>query len=184
MQRVARIATALLALVLLLLLSLFIGYDLSAFQSRKVEISTLLAQATRDERQLSPRTSNLVRVSTGGKTAALSARILIDELRVPRIGESMLGWHATSLLWWAYCAVHLSEQERLTLIASRSSMGNGRYGYSAEALVRFQRPLSSLSLPEAATLVALTHSPSLFASSPERLARRRDWLLHQMQNDP
>lgn len=184
MQRVARIATALLALVLLLLLSLFIGYDLSAFQSRKAEISTLLSQATRDERRLSPQVASLVRVSTGGSTATRSARILIEELRVPQVGESMLGWHATSLLWWAYCAIHLSEQERLTLIASRSWMGNGRYGYSAEALVRFGRPLSSLSLPEAATLVALAHSPSLFASSSERLARRRDWLLRQMQNDP
>lgn len=184
MQRVARIATALLALVLLLLLCLFIGYDLSAFQSRKVEISTLLSQATRDEKHLSPPVASLVRVSTGGKTAALSARILIDELRVPQVGESMLGWHATSLLWWAYCGIHLSEQERLTLIASRSWMGNGRHGYSAEALVRFGRPLSSLSLPEAATLFALTHSPSLYASSPSQLARRRDWLLRQVQNDP
>jgi membrane carboxypeptidase/penicillin-binding protein PbpC len=179
-----RFTAALLALALVLPVSLFIGYDLSAFQSRKAEISTLLSQATHDERQLSPQMSGLVRVSTGGNTTTLSARILIEELRVPQVGESMFGWHATSLLWWAYCAIHLSEQERLTLIASRSWMGNGRYGYSAEALARFQRPLSSLSLAEAATLVALAHSPSLFASSPERLARRRDWLLRQMQNDP
>lgn len=184
MQFTARITAALLALALLLPLSLFICYDLSAFQSRKGEIAALISQATPDETHLSPQVAHLIRVSTSGTTATLSARILIDELHVPRAGASMLGWHATNLLWWVYCTIHLSEQERLTLIASRSDMGRWRYGFSAEAVARFQRPLSSLSLAETATLVALADNPSVFGSSPERLVHRRDWLLSQVQHIP
>ncbi len=182
MHYTAKIAAALVALVLVMTLFLFIGYNLPAFQGRKGEIATLISHATPDETHLSPQVANLIRISAGKNISALSARILINELHVPSANEGNLGWHATTLLWWAYSTVHLSEHEQLTLIASRSDMGNGRYGYSAEALARFQRPLSSLSLPEAATLVALTYSPSVYDSSPVRLIRRRDWLLRQMQN--
>lgn len=176
------IAILLLASALILATIAFISYDVLTFQSRRSDISALIARSTTDEQIISPKISHLVHVSLNGHAAAFVARILIDELHVPWLRKGQLGWHITAALWQGCVALHLTEQEQMTLIASRSYMGNGRYGFSAEAMARFQHPLSEASLSELSTLVALTHSPTAYASSPERLAQRRDWLLSQVQS--
>jgi membrane carboxypeptidase/penicillin-binding protein len=108
---------------------------------------------------------------------------LIQDLKAPSTTHGMLGWHTTNALWWGLVAIHMSEEEQVTLIASRSYMGNHRYGLSVESRARFGRPLNELSLEEMATLVAIISAPSLYLLSPERLNTRKEWLIQEFLND-
>ena len=182
MRGLGKIIAVIFLVVAVLPILLFAGYDLTEFQSRRSDIASLISGASADERNPSLATISLVRNSLGGKTSAFAARLLLDKLHIPWVTKGMFGWHATSALWWACVAIHLSEQEQVTIIASHSYMGNARYGFSTESTARFNKPLSSLSTAEIATVVALTKAPSLYASSPERLAQRRDWLLSTLSN--
>ena len=68
-------------------------------------------------------------------------------------------------------------------MASRMYLGNPqRHGLSAAARERFGRPLSALSFEEAATLVAISISPSRCLGSQESLDRCRDALIRRMSN--
>lgn len=145
----------------------FIGfgvYDVAAFQSRRALIEKMMEAATPDEKSPSPMLKKLIRIAMKNRRSDFAARILINELEVPRIIHGSLGWHATNALWSGLVALHMSEDEQVTIIISRSYMGNGRYGYSAESVSRFGRPLSQLSQEELIALVAITHAPSLYLS--------------------
>jgi len=182
MRRAVRVA--ILMLVVLLALP-FIGfgiYDLAAFQSRRTLIEQIVSAASPDERNPSPALKRLVQISMHNRTEVFTARILIQDLKIPLITHGMLGWHATNALWSKLVAFHMSEEEQVTLIISRSYMGNSRYGYFAESTSRFGHPLSELSLEELATLVAISHAPSLYLSSTERLNARKEWLIHEYKN--
>ena len=76
----------------------------------------------------------------------------------------------------------MDEDEQVTILASRSYMGNHRYGLSTESLARFGKPLAKLNQEEKATLVALTHAPSIYLKSPKRLEKRKKWLLQEFKN--
>jgi membrane peptidoglycan carboxypeptidase len=80
--------------------------------------------------------------------------------------------------------LHLSEREQITLIASRSYMGQGMRGYSAASQALFNRPLALLSLEEAATLVAIPYCASCFHSKREGWEVRRDAILSRLQAGP
>ncbi len=169
-----------------LLVAPFIGfgvYDLVAFQSRRETIDLMLSTAAPDERVPTSILKRLINISSHNRTAVFTARILIGDLKVPLTTHGMLGWHTTNALWWGLVTLHMSEEEQVTIIASRSYMGNNRYGFSNEARARFERPLNELSLEEMATLVAISSAPSLYLSSPERLSTRKEWLIQEFQNE-
>ena len=116
----------------------------------------------------------------GGAPTFIVTRHLMRDLQVPSIGTGMLAWHLTATLWEACIWLHLPEQEQLSIIASRSYLGHGRYGYSATAHALYGRPLSALSQEEAATLVVLSRYP-MADEAPERLARWRARLISRRQ---
>lgn len=158
----------------------FAVYDLVVFQSQRENIDKLLASASPDERQPTESLRRLFRISLNDHTAAFAARVLIRELPV-RINGT-LGWHTTNVLWWGLVALHLSEDEQVALITSRSYMGRHAYGFSAESVARFGRPLGSLTVEEEAALVALCHAPSLYSKEPNLLVMRTEWLLRELHN--
>lgn len=182
MRRIVRVVIFMLATLLALPLIGYGVYDLVVFQSRRDAIELLLSAAAPDERAPSPTLKRLIQISTHNRTAVLSARILIQDLKVQSVAHGMLGWHTTNVLWRGLVTLHMSQEEQVTLIVSRSYMGNNRYGFSDEAKARFGRPLTELSLEELATLVVFSSAPSLYLSSPERLNTRKEWLIQELRN--
>lgn len=99
MRKVARVVIFMLVAPLALP---FIGYgvyDLVVFQSRRDAIEQLLSAAAPDERAPSPTLKRLIQISAHNRTAAFTARILIQDLKVQSIAHGKLGWHTTNLLW-------------------------------------------------------------------------------------
>jgi hypothetical protein len=178
MNRVVRIFIIFLGCTFAIPTILFATYDVLAFQSRQSEITKIFEAASPDERNPPPLLQKLLEASLGGRTAAYAAKLLTLRLSIPKVPG---GQHAKSLLWWALVALHFDERQQITLIASLNYMGNNRFGMSTESLARFNRPMSALSRDELATLVAITHSPSWYASSPELLNKRKEFLLTQIQ---
>ena len=182
MHRAVRIVVVTIVTLLALPLIAFGAYDLVAFQSRHKEIEQILTSATPDERNPTQTLKRLIRIAGHSRTSAISARMLVNYLQIPVIGHGNLGRHATNALWWGLASLHLSEDEQVTLITSRSYMGNNRYGFSAEAQARFGRQLTELNQEEVAILVAISSAPSLYLSSPELLRTRTEWLINNLQN--
>jgi penicillin-binding protein 1A len=87
-------------------------------------------------------------------------------------------------LWSACVWLHLSEREQITLIVSRSYMGRDMWGFSVASQATFNRPLSLLSLEEAATLMAIPSCPNCFHTKPDGVKVRRDHLLSEVQATP
>lgn len=156
-------------------------YDLAYFQSRRVEISGLVAAAEKEDRAPPSQVVGLLMISLNRNTSPYTARLLMRELNVMSEHMSMLHWHFTYAIWGSLVALHLSEQDRISLISSLSPTGVGK-GLNATARLMFGRSLSDLSLAEAATVVALTKNPTSYGH-PDRLARDRDWLLSQYGNE-
>jgi hypothetical protein len=180
MRRVIKLVAIGFVMLLITPIVAFGLYDVSAYQTRTNDIERLLAESTQDERKPSESLMHLFSVSLHGHTAAYTARVLIRELKVPT--NNSFGWQATSALWWGLVALHMDEEEQVAILVSRSYMGNHCYGFSAESLSRFDKPLAMLNQEEEASLVALTHAPSIYQKSPERLNKRKEWLLKELRN--
>lgn len=181
MRKKLKIIGAMLTALVLVPTLLFFAYDMLVYQARRADLLVMIHNASPEERQLPPRVVGLIRKASGGNLSDLAARVLVQRLNVPKVlFDSQLGGHAAQVLWWALVALHVSEQDQLTVIAKCAPTGyyDGCYGLSGEALARFQRPLSALSMEEAATLVALIDHPELSSDDRSKhLAMRRDWLL-------
>jgi membrane carboxypeptidase/penicillin-binding protein len=94
--------------------------------------------------------------------------------------RSAIAWGVVFGSWTLLARLHLSEEERLTLIARFSYLGDGHYGLDDAARALFDHPLSEVSLAEAGTLVVLMKNPSLY-DKPDRLMAARDRFLSRYQ---
>lgn len=146
------------ALILTAVLGL-LSYDLAYFQSRKAEIDAMIAAADEAERKPPGNVLRLIRAAYPDRLNWLAARELITDLHVSPRKKGMLHWHVTGFLWTGLVALHLSEQEKITLFISRAYMGQDLFGFSSASRAMFGIPLTALSENQAATLVAITFSP-------------------------
>ena len=171
------VAGALAVLIIALFLG-FIVYDVLYFQPYRPQIAQLIAVATEEERNPPEPIVRIVRVAFG----PFPRRTLANEVAVILLVElkqaSPPHWHVRQLLWWACVALHVSEREQIALVASRP----GQRGFSTASRLLFGRPLATLTLSEAATVVAISPAPNIYLRDPEALAKRRDWLLSKLQN--
>jgi Transglycosylase len=181
LRLVVKVIAGGLAVVAVALLLGFIAYDVLYFQPHRPQIAQRIAAATEEERNPPDTIVRVVRVAFGPfprrPLANEVAVILLVELK--QSNGSSLQWQVRQLLWWACVALHLSEREQIALVASRP----GRRGFSTASQLLFGRPLASLSLAEAATVVAIYPSPNSYPRNPEALAARRDWLLSRLQTE-
>jgi hypothetical protein len=161
---------------LLMLAVGYFGYDYYCFLPHRARIEGLLVLAEREDRAPPPMVSSLLRLSLQEGTAACTARLLLDRLDVQEPPVRPTGWQFTRAMWTSLVALHIPEQEQLSLIAALAPMGQGRRGLSAEARLRFGKPLSALNLEQAATLVTLAANAT---RDPAWLDRQRDWLVAQ-----
>lgn len=181
-----RLAFLVVGAVLLCLFMTVAAYDFNAFQSHKHEINAVIASASGDEQALTPSMRRLLQIAVLHQLPQNAARILIVKLNVPRVAEGSNGRVLTILLWWGLAAIHLTEQEQFALLASQSHMNEGRIGISAESMARFGKPPSALSFDEEFTVASLVFSPYVEQRprdlEPERIERRRKWLLQRYEN--
>ena len=73
-----------------------------------------------------------------------------------------------------------SKDQILTMYLNQVYFGRGAYGVKVAAREYFGKPLSQLSLAEAATLAAFIRGPEVYWRDPERARGRRDWVLSRM----
>ncbi|MEB1529268.1 transglycosylase domain-containing protein [Xanthomonas sp. WHRI 7945] len=181
MKRIAASALTAVAALLLVAIAAFACYDMVAFQPRRAEIQALLQRAPAQDRDPPALIRRYILASHQADyppTAAV-ARMLLARLDVSRDG-GMLAWHARTVLWDRLVWLHLSQDEIMALYTTLSYNGSG-YGLSQLSQRLYAKPLSALSEPEAATVVAILWSPGLYLSDRSRLDRRRDLLMARAQ---
>jgi hypothetical protein len=159
--------------------ALFSLYDLVSFQSRRAEIRSLAMQAALPAALVAMMRANYEK----NGYSHITARILIDKLPIAWNHTGAMGWQATYATWTLLARLHLDEREQFALIAANSYMTHGRFGFAAEAMARFGKPLTSLNDKELATLVVLPRSPGMFQEELELLQIRRDRLLEKIQGN-
>ncbi len=142
-------------------------------------IMQLVASAAPDERALPEPVRRLLLFSLHGRTTPYASRLVMREL--DRDALRTQGTYKSGFpLWALVVAVGFSEDRRLALIAHLAPTGRNRIGLARTSLAMFDRPLSELSLAQAATLVVLTKQPSLY-DRPDRLAAAREEFLSRYE---
>jgi hypothetical protein len=182
MKRLAKALVGLLATLLLLPVFAFLAYDAFVFSPHRDDIQAVLASADPQDRTPPPKIRSYIAVmhQKGAPTSAVVARQLHARF-LPRKG--MLRWHMRSILWERLVALHLSQDEIIGLYSTLAYNGQG-HGLNALSHRLFAKPLSALSDREAATVVAYTWGPSLYAHHPDLLEARRDKLLSGSRGGP
>ena len=79
--------------------------------------------------------------------------------------------------------LHVSRQEMQAAFLSQAYMGPEVTGFAAASERYIGSPLQELSREQAARLVAITHAPSIYLASPERLEQRAKLLLSTQAPD-
>ncbi|HVS65769.1 MAG TPA: PBP1A family penicillin-binding protein [Thermoanaerobaculia bacterium] len=116
-------------------------------------------------------------------TMQLAGTLFLD--RTARTGRR--GWERK--IAEAFRAVELektlSKQQILTLYANVMNLGHGNYGFESAARFYFDKPAADLTLPEAATLVAILKRPSEWSPirKPEFMTARRNLVLGRMLDE-
>jgi penicillin-binding protein 1A len=116
-------------------------------------------------------------------TMQLAGTLFLD--RRERVGRR--GWERK--IAEAFRAVELektlSKQQILTLYVNVINLGHGNYGFESAARFYFDKPAKDLTLPEAATLVAILKRPSDWSPirRPEFMTTRRNLVLGRMLDE-
>lgn len=164
-------AKAALALASLLVASL-LAYDVVAVQPRLGEVRSLLERAP----PLDANPPALVRRmidANADSPSGHATRLVVSHL-YPDAG--MARWHVRNALWRLLLPLHLGETGMYGLYATLSFNGID-HGLSQYAHRTFAKPLDQLSPAQAATTVAITHLPVVYARDGQRLQHRADALL-------
>lgn len=151
------------------------GYDLLVFQPCMPEIRKLLANAKPEEKQAPQTILRVLQVDPGVELHWHVSRLLLSTIQ-PQTGRS--NGHGHRFMFGVLVALHLSPAEQATVFLSLSYMGQEVHGFAAAAPRLVGVPLGSVSLEQAARLVAVAWAPSI---SPERQARRAEVLVRRVQ---
>ena len=171
------------AVSLVILVFAFFIYDIINFQPRVLEIERLIKNAHSEDRSPPEIISQLVHISNQKEagTSAAVARLLLFKFELTQNNGMPGGWHMRNLVWWGLVNVHYTNEEILSLYCLLIWNGEN-YGLNNLALREFNKPLSKLSVSEAATLVTITRAPSRFKNNPDELEIRKNMLLLKVEN--
>jgi hypothetical protein len=138
----------------------FLCYDHLAFQPRRAEIDALITSAHPLDRHPPAALLDLLRVDLDGNLSSLAARQVLDSLNaVPR---GNLAWQTKWALWWMLVRLHLSPDEQIAVVCSRTFFGKGIVGFQSAARGIFGRDLDELNELELAALVVHSRWPSRY----------------------
>ena len=150
-------------------------YDLVRFQPHRAEILRLVESAEAEDRALPVTTAQMLIFSLHGDTTHYITRLLLGRLNLSQ-GQ----WLMHSGIWESLVRLHLTEHDRLTIVASTVSTSGNRRGLSATARALYGKPLSQLSLDETARLIVLANYSTSW-NNPARLAEASNQFLARYQ---
>lgn len=78
---------------------------------------------------------------------------------------------------------HYSKEQILEWYLNQVPFGRNAYGVEAASQAYFEKPVSEISLSEAATLAALIKAPSFYMTNLEELLARKDYVLSRMTDE-
>lgn len=159
-------------------------YDLFVFQPYRPDIDKFIARAGSSEKRPPESLRKVLYASYEDRLAGHVARQLLRELGATSANGSMIGWHATSALWWLLSEVHLSEAQRTTLFLSLSYMGDDQPGFEHASTSIVGVPLAEVSIDQAAMLVTFAKSPASYLANRERLAKGAERLAERAKKTP
>jgi hypothetical protein len=161
------------------------GDYLLEFWPHRTEIHHLLQTADPEDRLPPEFVRHLIDAShQDGDIDWIVARDLLVRF-VPASSLHGLSWHAHAALWTLFVRIHLSRDETYGLYCALAFNGHG-YGTNALAVSVYSRPLSQLSRLEAATVIIMLRSPSLYVNhtlDPQRLDAQAWKLLGTIKRD-
>lgn len=172
MDRALKAALSGIGCVVCLPVAAFLLWDTVAFRPHLAGINRILAQADREDRQLTPAIHRLLDASTGSVSSHAGSMLCwrLD----PRPGNR----HGTRVLWALSVKLHFDPDERDALFATLAWNGTD-HGLDRHARRTYGRPLSGLTDREAASVVAWIHAPGYYLRRPEQLQVRTEALLRQ-----
>lgn len=117
-------------------------------------------------------------IRSGGSTITMQVArnylLTLDQTFTRKIREILLALQMERIL---------TKEQIFELYVNKIYLGQGAYGVGSAAQIYFNKPLSQLTLPEAATIAGLPKAPSNLnpIANPERSLIRRNWILLRMQ---
>ena len=178
-MRFLRVGLILFALLLATPVVAFFAYDIFFFQPYSDEITQIIAKASPEDRNPPPVVARLVNLSESKGVEMHLSRIIFYHFNVKPTNQRTINRLARQILWQQLIRLHLTKQEQMALYCSLVYTGKNDPGLSAASQRLFNKPLSKLSVYEAATVVALPRGPSYYERHPDALTKRRDLLLHE-----
>lgn len=182
MKRLAKVTFTLLVTLTLVPALVVLAYEAMVFWSHRDDIQAILDSSDPLNRMppLKIRMYIIAQQQGGASPSALVAQQLHYRF-LPRKGT--LNWHIRSVLWERLVSLHFSPDEIFGLYSTLIFNGQG-YGLNALSNRMYAKPLNALSDQEAATVVAYTWGPSLYARHADQLEVRRDKLLSKVRSGP
>lgn len=114
--------------------------------------------------------------STITQQVARSLLLSSEKTYIRKVKEILLAYRMES---------HLSKEDILYLYLNQIYLGQGAYGVAAATDIYFRKPLSEISLAEAAMLAGLPQAPSRYSPiyNPARAKDRQIYVLNRMADD-
>jgi transglycosylase-like protein len=149
MRRLLRVLLVLIGAIAALAVGLVLAVFLWAYTALRPDLSPP------DPASVPPNVLSLLRLDVGSKSYLVASRLLVDygPTRDLRYGPAQL----LAMKWIEYA---WTEDEAIAEIALHSYFGQGFYGVHEAAHGYFGVPAESLTVEQAAALVAITWSPS------------------------
>lgn len=182
MRRFLRFVSIALALWLFSLAAAALAFDRFTVAPALGKAAAMYARATPSEKNLSPIVRRLAMASIGSdlRLWCLVSRDLLSsppsQIEEMRTIEMQLTELSVGLL----LPVHLTNNEMLALFVSRAGMGEGTRGFSQASAKYLGMPLENVTPEQAARLVAISHAPTAYIDSPERLQQATQRLLRKV----
>jgi hypothetical protein len=165
---------ALLALVL---------FDRISFAPRLEQVRSSVSQSSPED-QLPPAVmKKMILASEGDNLYWHVTRIVLNE-SLPKLPPRTSNFNTQYLLSILLMRLRVSESEAIAIYCSRTYVSPSFHGLSNVSRMLFNKPLSTLSPIEAATVAAWPRGPAYFSKHPATLIWQRDRIFAKANGGP
>jgi membrane carboxypeptidase/penicillin-binding protein len=177
MPRASRIAPAVIGVAAALLFAVAIAVEIGLVWPSVAKARAAILSASAAEREPPFTVQQVLARAHGEALVHQVARQLLALEPAQLEGATAIERQLAGLALAHALPMHLSAAELSTFFLSQAHMGPGVRGFSQAAQTFLATDLSTVSLPQAARLMAISHAPSAYLASPQRLASREARLL-------
>jgi hypothetical protein len=181
MHRIFKILAFIFGILAVLATSSALVFEFVIVQPTLVKAGVLLASAAPSEKNLPSPVERILKIDSSKHLKFRVAREMLASQ--PSQFESMgtLRRQLTEFSLGLLLGIHLTNQELSTLFISQVHMGPGVRGFNQAATQYLGTNLQLVTLEQAARLVAISHAPSLYLQSTNRLEQSTAYLLSRVQ---